>query len=156
MSSGVPESSVVRPSDRKTPAGVWILVILDALFAGIVPLLLTIVACFSEEARQVLPVDPTSFVVRVLLTTGVILGGVLALRGEKRGRNLLVAAVIVHHVLIILNNIGMALADVPVEVSSERPWSPTRIWSNVLMSVLWIAVHVWYFLGKPTREYFSE
>lgn len=146
----MPESSINSRSARKRPVGVWILTIWDALFVGLVPLLLATLLYLNEESRQILSLNPASIVVQILLTAGVLVGAVLAWRGERRGRNLLVAAVIVHHVLIILNNVSMALIDAPVEVGSSR------FWSNAIRSAIWIAIHVWYFLGKPTREYYSQ
>lgn len=150
MSTGTHESFEVSPNVRKRPIGVSILAIWDALFAGIVPLLLATLLFFDEETRQILIMNPTPYAVRVLLTTGVLVGAVLAWRGERRGRNLLVASVIAHHFLAILNNVGMALIDVPVRMSS------TRMWLNAVRSAISIAIHVWYFLGKPTRDFYSE
>jgi hypothetical protein len=130
-----------RPRPAR-PLGVWILTIYALVFAGLAPLLLSLFVVVSGNG------DP-SLLLSAPISIGVIVSAVRAWQGKEGGRRALLIFVLLHYVLVGINNFLMINSgQVPTE-------EQTRLWGRVLRGFLYPAFYFWYFNRDTTREFYK-
>lgn len=139
-------TSVQRTTGTR-PLGVTIMVILDIIIAGIIPLIMAFVAMGDSST---LPGGAGSAMLLALLSVGVMGAAIGVWQGSNRARIALLALIGVYYALNILGNTVVALADYVPDAAQ------TRAWSNVARGVFWLVLNLLYFLRPQTRAWFKH
>ncbi len=71
-------------------------------------------------------------------------------RGNNRSRLALVALVTVYYGLLAWNNARLALSGALPAVAESKAWA------TVARSLFWMAINLWYFLGKRPRAFYAQ
>lgn len=137
----------VQRAVRPRPVGVTIMVILDIIIAGVIPLIMAFAAMGDSTA---LPGGAGSALLLALLSVGVMGAAIGVWQGSNRARIALLVLIGVYYALNILGNSVVATADyVPAAAQ-------TRAWSNVVRGVFWLGLNLVYFLRPQTRAWFKR
>jgi hypothetical protein len=150
MSTAAADTYVARkPTGR--PLGVWVLTLYDGLFVGLLPLLSTLVVLVLQWRGQLGPETEFALVPLVVALTmevGVVTASVGAWRGSARARDLLVALLALHFILLLLQNVPVILD------GSAQGRVVASTWGRIFRIALMLAVNAWYFLGGRTRSFY--
>lgn len=128
------------------PLGVTILTICAALFAGLIPLVLSLATVFVFPE---LGVSTPLMLVTAVLSLAVFGTAVATWQGNDTARLALLALVTVFYLTLAITNFYTATNDL-VDSATQRKAMITGV-----RSLLWIPLYLWYFLRAKTVAWFQ-
>lgn len=128
------------------PLGVTILTLCAALFAGLIPLILSLATIFVFPE---LGASTPLMLVSAGLSLAVFGAAVATWQGNDTARLALVGLVTVFYLTLAITNFYTATNDV-VDTATQRKAMITGV-----RSLLWIPLYLWYFLRAKTVAWFQ-
>ena len=145
--NSMPSNETEQP---KRPLGLWFLMIYTFLFTGLFSLGLAIYLWFSGFMDITPGVNRPSLIIGALISLAIIYFSVQVWLGKEKARKIFIVLIIVNYLLVGINNFLIIQAGV---VNSEEE---TRLWGQVLRSLIYPAFYVWYLNRPVTKQFFHD
>ena len=134
------------PGDKPSrPVGVWILTLYALIFAGIAPLVLSILVLIKGNAAG----NELGIFLSLPLSAGIIVSAIGAWQGKEKARKWLLALITLNYVLVGINNLTAIFS------GQVPPEDQIRLWGRAFRGILYPIVYFWYFSQYTTKDFYD-